>query len=107
VPEPEHHEAVLAKEDGEVREIRVRREDAGVPWVWGAFKLDGATLRALYDVWCERGRIDESVGDLVNAWLGLGGTARAVKAGEVYVDVDTAAEYREAIELLRVSAPQR
>jgi dTDP-glucose pyrophosphorylase len=109
VPEPEHHEAVLANEDGEVREIRVRREDedTGVPWVWGAFKLDGATLRALYDLWCERGRIDDSVGDLINAWLTRGGTARACKAGEVYLDVNTAAEYREALELLRVSAPAR
>jgi dTDP-glucose pyrophosphorylase len=98
---PERYEAVLAGDDGEVREIRVAREDAGSRWVWGAFKLDGATLSALFDVWCDRGRADENIGDLVNAWLAAGGSARAVKAGEVYVDVDTAADVREAMGLLQ------
>jgi dTDP-glucose pyrophosphorylase len=102
---PERYEAVLAGEDGEVREIRVARDDPGSRWIWGAFKLDGATLSALFDVWCERGQVDENVGDLVNAWLARGGTARAVKAGEAYVDVDTAADYREALGLLREAAP--
>jgi dTDP-glucose pyrophosphorylase len=100
VAEPERFEAVVAAEDGEVREIRVEQRDPGTRWIWGAFKLDGATLQVLHDLWCERGREDRRFGTLVNAWLARGGAARAVRAGEVYVDVGTADGYREAIELL-------
>ncbi len=100
VAEPERFEAVVAGEDGEVREIRVEHRDPGSRWIWGAFKLDGATLRALHDLWIERRRGDTSVGALVNAWIERGGTARAARAGEVYVDAGTASGYREAARLL-------
>jgi len=100
VADPEHFDAVIAGDDGEVREIRVKQRDPGSRWIWGAFKLDGATLRALHDLWCERGREDVHVGTLVNAWLERGGAARAVRAGEVYVDVGSVRGYREAVRLL-------
>jgi dTDP-glucose pyrophosphorylase len=86
VAEPERFEAVLSSDDGEVREIRVEQPDPGSRWIWGAFKLDGATLRALHDLFCERDREDERVGTLVSAWIARGGAARAVRAGEVYLD---------------------
>jgi dTDP-glucose pyrophosphorylase len=103
VSDAEGLEAVVSADDGEVRAIDVGA-GGGVPpgarWVWGAFKLDGATLRALHELWCERGREDTSIGVLVDAWLARGGSARAVKAGEVYVDVDTPNAYRDAMRLV-------
>jgi dTDP-glucose pyrophosphorylase len=86
VAEPERYEAVLSGDDGEVREIRVEEPDPGSRWIWGALKLDGATLRALCDLHHERGREDTRLGTLINAWIARGGSARAVRAGEVYVD---------------------
>jgi glucose-1-phosphate thymidylyltransferase len=105
--DPARFESVLAGDDGEVREIRARRAqeahaavEPGTRWAWSAFETDGATLRALHELWCERNRADDPVGDLVNAWIARGGTARAVKAGEVHLDVGTFAGYREAVKLL-------
>ena len=96
VDHPERFDAVLAGDDGEVTEIRVKSSDPGTRWVWGAFKLDGAVLRELFDLWCARGREDVYVGTLVTAWLARGGQARAVRAGEAYVDVGTPDGWREA-----------
>ena len=100
VTEPSRFDAVIASGDGEVRALHVDPEEPGWRWVWGAFKLDGATLRALHDVWLERGREDTSVSTLVNAWLERGGTARAVRAGELCFDLSTESGHREAARLL-------
>ena len=51
-------------------------------------------------MWEARERRDEYIGTLVNAWLGEGGRAVGVRAGEVYVDVGTLHGYREAIGVL-------
>ncbi|HWQ53945.1 MAG TPA: sugar phosphate nucleotidyltransferase [Bryobacteraceae bacterium] len=100
VERPELFDAVLTDEGGAVREIRVKQPDVGCRWVWGAFKMPGATLHALHRLWLDRGRADEFVGTLVNAWLAAGGHAVGVRAGEAYVDVGTLHGYREAIRLL-------
>jgi glucose-1-phosphate thymidylyltransferase len=83
-----------------VREIRVKQANPGSPWIWGAFKLSGRTIRELYDLWCQRNQSDEYIGTLVNAYLSAGGSAVGVRAGEAYVDVGTLHGYREAIRLL-------
>jgi hypothetical protein len=57
-------------------------------------------LAELHELWQERGRRDEYIGTLVNAWLARGGEARGVPAGEAYVDVGTLHGYREAIHVL-------
>jgi len=57
-------------------------------------------MRELHELWCERGRTDEYIGTLVNAYLARGGSAVGVRAGEAYVDVGTLHGYREAIRLL-------
>jgi dTDP-glucose pyrophosphorylase len=101
VARPELFDAVLTGDDTfAVREIRVKQNDPGTRWIWGAFKLNGAILRSLHHLWIARGRRDEYFGTLVNAFLSAGGNAVGIRAGEDYVDVGTLHGYREAIRLL-------
>jgi dTDP-glucose pyrophosphorylase len=100
VARPELFDAVVSDEAGRVREIQVKQPQAQSSWVWGAFKMPGAVLRDLHQLWCERERHDEYIGTLVNAYLARGGEAWSVRAGEAYVDVGTLNGYREAIRLL-------
>jgi dTDP-glucose pyrophosphorylase len=100
VDHPERFDAVVTDRDGNVIEIQVKRRDAASNWIWGAFKMPGRTLRALYHLWCARDRRDEYMGTLVNAWLERGNAAKGVRAGEAYVDVGTLHGYREALRLL-------
>jgi dTDP-glucose pyrophosphorylase len=100
VERPERFDAVLADEDGHVREIRVKREDPGTNWIWGAFRMPGKVLHELHALFVERDGRDEYFGTLVNAYLARGGRARAIKRGEKYVDVGTLHGYREGIRLL-------
>ncbi len=85
---------------GYVREIQVKHPDARTKWVWGAFKLQGYVLHELHRLWLARGRRDEYVGTLVNAYLAAGGRAVGVRKGTAYVDVGTLHGYRQAIALL-------
>ena len=101
VQRPELFDAVISDDEGSVREIQVKQKNAGSNWVWGAFKLTGRILRELADLWREREARDAYVGTLVNAWLAAGGTARAVRSGETYVDVGTLNGYREAQRILQ------
>ena len=100
VERPEFFDAVVTDGAGRVREIQVKQPGAESHWVWGAFKMPGATLAELHGLWCERGRRDEYIGTLVNAWLARGGEALGIPAGEAYVDVGTLHGYREAIQVL-------
>jgi dTDP-glucose pyrophosphorylase len=100
VDHPERFDAVVTDRDGNVQEIQVKRSNATSNWIWGAFKMPGATLRALYRLWQARDRQDEYIGTLVNSYLERGGKARGVRAGESYVDVGTLHGYREAVQLL-------
>ncbi|HWR53889.1 MAG TPA: nucleotidyltransferase family protein [Bryobacteraceae bacterium] len=100
VERPELFDAVVADGDGVVSEIQVKRAGADSNWIWGAFKMPGAVLRGLHALWEERGRQDEYIGTLVNAYLARGGRAVGVRAGAGYVDVGTLNGYREAIRLL-------
>ncbi len=100
VAKPELFDAVVADESGRVCEIQVKRHSAETNWVWGAFKMPGAVLSELHALWVERGRVDEYIGTLVNAYIERGGEACAVRAGTAYVDVGTLDGYREAMKLL-------
>ncbi len=104
VARPELFDAVVADDAGAVREIQVKAAAPRTSWIGGAFKLDGAILAELHALWRERGEVDAYVGTLVNAWLARGGRARAVRAGEAYVDVGTLHGYHEALALLRARA---
>jgi glucose-1-phosphate thymidylyltransferase len=100
VDRPELFDAVETDADGRVRRIEVKSAEASSNWIWGAFKLPGATLHELHALWLERGCGDQFIGTLVNAWLAIGGEAEGVRTGESYVDVGTLHGYREAIGLL-------
>lgn len=100
VDRPELFDAVVMDERDRVLEIQVKQPEAASSWVWGAFKLPGSVLGELWELWCERGRRDEYIGTLVNAYLAAGGEALGVRAGEAYVDVGTLHGYREAIQVL-------
>ncbi len=100
VEHPELFDAVLTDDLGGVREIRVKQPDPGTKWIWGAFQMPGAVLRALHALWVRRERRDEFIGTLVNAWLESGGSAAAVRAGETYSDVGTLRGFHDAIKVL-------
>ena len=107
VERPQAFDAVLTDEAGNVQEIQVKHPDAKTNWIWGAFKMPGHVLHALEALWHERGRRDEYMGTLVNAYIQGGGKAVGVRKGEAYVDVGTVHGYREALTLLGARAQKR
>jgi NDP-sugar pyrophosphorylase family protein len=100
VEHPERFDAVVTDEDDRVLEIQVKKANANSYWIWGAFKMPGSVLHQLHALWQERGRSDEFIGTLVNAWMVKGGQASGVRAGSAYVDVGTINGYRKALRLL-------
>jgi glucose-1-phosphate thymidylyltransferase len=106
VEHPEFFDAVVTDAAQNVLEIQVKTKGARSHWIWGAFKMPGAILQQLHDLWHERERQDEYLGTLVNAYLARGGRAAAVQAGSRYVDIGTLNGYRSAIQLLSTQAKQ-
>lgn len=103
VERPEFFDAVVLDEHDFVREIQVKSPQARSSWIWGAFKMPGAILAELEQLWREREQRDEYIGNLINAYVERGGTAVGVKAGHSYVDVGTLNGYRAAVKLLAES----
>jgi len=104
VDEPQFFDVVVVDRTGRVQEIQVKQPDAASHWIWGAFKMPGYILSELERLWLARGKRDEYIGTLVNAWLEQGGEAAGVKAGSAYVDVGTLNGYRAAMSLLQAQA---
>lgn len=100
VEHPEFFDAVVTDKDENVIRIEVKQKDAHSNWIWGAFRMPGLVLHELHSLWLERGKKDEYMGTLVNAYIDLGGHAKALRKGQSYVDVGTLNGYREAINLL-------
>jgi dTDP-glucose pyrophosphorylase len=100
VARPELFDAVVIDEQGRVVEVQVKQANARSNWVWGAFRMPGAVLHELHELWLARDPRDEYFGTLVNAYIALGGRVCGVRAGEAYVDVGTLHGYREATQLL-------
>jgi glucose-1-phosphate thymidylyltransferase len=99
VERPELFDAVVL--DGEtVLEIQVKKKGASSRWIWGAFRMPCSVFQELRQLWHGRQQADEYFGTLVNAYLAAGGSAKAVKAGQAYVDVGTLHGYRTAMALL-------
>ncbi|YBV95200.1 nucleotidyltransferase family protein [Phyllobacteriaceae bacterium JZ32] len=103
VDNPSAFDAVETDDAGRVREIQVKAPHPSTHWVWGAFRMSGRILHELRQLWIERGRADEYMGTLVNAYLARGGEAIGVRAGARYVDVGTLEGYRAAGDMLRKS----
>jgi dTDP-glucose pyrophosphorylase len=100
VDRPEVFDAVATDPAGNVQHIEVKHASPSTHWVWGAFRLDGVLLKALWNLWQVRQRQDEFFGTLVNAWIAQGGAAQGIPAGSAYVDVGTLTGYRAALALL-------
>jgi dTDP-glucose pyrophosphorylase len=100
VQRPELFDSVVLDDIGCVREIQVKSAQARSDWIWGGFKMPGHVLHALRALWIQRGRQDEYMGTLLNAWIAAGNSVQGVCAGEQYVDVGTLGGYREALRLL-------
>jgi dTDP-glucose pyrophosphorylase len=104
VKEPQHFDAVLLDDSGQVREIQVKQPTPGSNWIWGAFKMPSAVFSDLHELWRLRDCRDEYFGTLINAYLSAGGHAVGIKAGRSYVDVGTLHGYRAAMTLLAGTA---
>lgn len=100
VGSPQLFDAVVCDSYGSVLQVQVKSRAADSNWVWGAFRMPGRTLAALYELWRERAGQDEYFGTLVNAYLARGGEVNGVKRGEVYVDVGTLHGYHQAVKIL-------
>jgi glucose-1-phosphate thymidylyltransferase len=100
VEDPQLFDAVVLDGDGYVLDVQVKAAAPSTSWVWGAFKVPGATMYELEALWRQRGRRDEFFGSLVNAHLRSGGKAVGVPSGTAYVDVGTFNGYRRAIRVL-------
>lgn len=94
---PQPFDAVVMDADGHVSGIEVKASHRHSRWIWGAFRTPGHVLHKLHALWLQRGRADEYIGTLVNAWI-----ARRVCAGERHVDVGMLGGYHEATGLLGV-----
>ncbi len=102
VDNPQQFDAVISDDRGRVSEIQVKQPAPASHWIWGAFKMPGSTLHALFDLW--RHRRDEYIGTLINAWLAQGGEAWAVRAGTSYLDVGAMDGYCAAMRVLSEQA---
>jgi glucose-1-phosphate thymidylyltransferase len=100
VQQPEFFDAVITGEDDRIIRIEVKQPEPHSNWIWGAFKLPGSILQELFQLWNQRGCVDEYFGTLVNAWLEGGGTAHGVRAGTSYLDVGTIDGYLKTIQTL-------
>ena len=107
VARPELFDAVETDTDGRVLRVMVKSALARSPWVWGALRLPGAVLHRLHALWQARGRQDQYLGTLVNAWIDGGGEVLGVRAGAAYADVGTLHGWRAAMALLDGAPPGR
>lgn len=101
VDRPELFDAVVCDGAGHVQRVEVKSEAASSCWIWGALRMRGAILHDLHALWRSRAQRDEYLGTLLNAYLAGGGSIRAVRAGERYLDVGSVTGYRRAVRLLR------
>ena len=100
VGHPELFDSVVTDEKDNVLRIDVKTSAPETHWIWGAFKMPGAILHELFELWSEQDRHDEYFGTLINAYLARGGKAVVSRANGAYVDIGTVHGYREAVHIL-------
>lgn len=101
VDQPEHFDAVAIDRENRVLAIEVKQPAPTSRWIWGAIKMPGSLLHELYALWCGRGRLDEYLGTLINAWIANGGAAYGYSLGTRYFDVGTMDGYIDLMRVLR------
>jgi glucose-1-phosphate thymidylyltransferase len=97
VPDPEHFDAVIVDQPGQVAEVQVKRAGAANRRVWGAITMPAHDMRGLFRLWQERQCRDEYLGHLFNAWIERGNRVTCDEIGESYLDVGTLEGYRRAL----------
>jgi dTDP-glucose pyrophosphorylase len=100
VGHPELFDSVVTDEKDNVLRIDVKTSAPETHWIWGAFKMPGAILHELFELWSEKDRHDEYFGTLINAYVARGGKAIVSRANGAYVDIGTVHGYREAVHIL-------
>ena len=100
VGHPELFDSVITDDKDNVLRIDVKTSAPETHWIWGAFKMPGAILHELFELWSEEDRHDEYFGTLINAYLARGGKAVVSRANGAYVDIGTVHGYREAVHIL-------
>jgi glucose-1-phosphate thymidylyltransferase len=100
VQQPELFDAVLLGAKDQVLQVEVKKASPSSNWVWGALKMPAHVLEQLHELWCDRGKTDEYIGTLINAWLARGGKAFGFPVGSRYFDVGTMNGYLEAMRIL-------
>lgn len=101
VSNPAHFDSVTCDDQGYVREVEVKKNNAHSHWIWGAVTARGESIHRLRLLWEARHRADQYLGDLLNAFIAAGNTVRGRYCGEVYMDVGTLEGYRTAQDYLR------
>lgn len=101
VSNPAHFDSVTCDDQGYVREVEVKKNDAHSHWIWGAVTARGESFHRLKLLWEARHRADQYLGDLLNAFIAAGNTVRGRHCGEIYMDVGTLEGYRTAQDYLR------
>lgn len=101
VNDPTQFDAVVADDYGYVQEVEVKRPRPKSHWIWGAVTCTGCAFHGLKLLWQARHRQDEYLGHLLNAHIAAGNPVRAVRSGELYMDVGTLAGYHGAQDFLR------
>jgi dTDP-glucose pyrophosphorylase len=101
VEHPEAFDAVLRDESGRVERVVVKQPEPGSNWIWGAVTASGRAFHDLHLLWESRHRVDEYLGDLLNAYIAAGNVVRATANGEHYMDVGTMEGYQMAQDYLR------
>lgn len=103
VKDPTVFDAVVCDDLGFVREVQVKRKDAGSHWVWGAVTARGESFHRLKLLWEARHRSDEYLGDLLNAFIAAGNVVKGRYSGELYMDVGTMEGYCNAQDYFRAN----
>ena len=94
-------DAVVCDEQGWVKRVEVKQNDAHSHWIWGAVTASGQAFHQLKLLWDSRHRQDEYLGHLLNAYIEAGNPVRAAHCGETYMDVGTLDGYHAAQDFLR------
>lgn len=97
---PSDFDAVVCGEFGYVQEVQVKKRNPGTHWIWGAITSQGESFYQLSLLWEARRRVDEYLGDLLNAYLAEGNAVCGLPCGETYMDVGTLEGYRKAQDYL-------